>query len=99
MTALDIISIILLILVLACLAYLIHKMDVRAKNKHKTNAYNLLEEKNCNPKKIKDTIKMLRLYGGRFRKDQECHELISQLHDLLENMEGHQDILRGKIKK
>ena len=99
MAALDILSLVLLILVLGSLAYLLYRMDVSAKNKHKMTAYNLLEEKELDPKKIKDTIKILRLYGGRFRKDQECLELIRLLHDLLEKVEGPQDIFEKKVKK
>jgi hypothetical protein len=87
MTALDIISLVLLILVLGSLAYLLYRMDVSAKNKHKMTAYNLLDEKNPDPKKIKNSIKMLRLYGGRWRKDPESMELIRLLTNLLDKIE------------
>ena len=99
MAALDIVSLVLLILILGSLTYLLHRMDVSAKNKHKMTAYNLLDEKNPDPKKIKDSIKILRLYGGRWHKDPEFVELIRLLHDLLEKVEGPQGIFGKKVKK
>ena len=97
----DIYTIIFILIIIALIAgyYFLHRIEVRTKNKHKMTAYELLEEKNPDPKKIKDTIKMLRLYGGRFRRDQEFAQLITLLHDLLEEIEGPQDIFRKKVKQ
>jgi hypothetical protein len=87
MLAIDIISFILIFIALGAVIYLLHRSEVRDKNKHKLSAYNLLEEKNPDPKKVKDTIRILRLYGGRFRKDQECEQLEIHLNDLLDETE------------
>ena len=99
MLALDIISLVLLILVLGSLAYLLHRMDVSAKNKHKITAYNLLDEKNPAPKKIKDSLKILRLYGGRWHKDPEIVELIRLLSNLLNEIENTGVVPGSKIRK
>jgi len=87
MSELDIVSFILMILVLGSLSYLLYRMDVSAKKKYKMTAYDLLDKKNPDPKKIKDSIRLLRLYGGRFRKDPECSQLIGLLVNLLDEIE------------
>ena len=79
------------VLVLAFLVFimfLLNKFDRMAKNKHRQKAYDLLETENPDPKELKDTIKSLRLYGGRFRKDQEFQKLIRELQDKLAGIEG-----------
>jgi hypothetical protein len=86
MSAVDIIVFILIILAMGAVIYLLHRIEVKTKNKYKLIAYSLLEEKNTDPKKVKETIKMLRLYGGRFRKDHEFGQLQILLTDLLEKM-------------
>ena len=87
MQATDILFFIGIILVLAGVIYLLYRSESKTKNKHKMTAYNLLEEKNPNPKKIKETIKLLRLYGGHWRKDQEFVQLINLLNDLLDEID------------
>jgi hypothetical protein len=59
------------------------KLDGRTKKKYKRAAYKLLETSGPDPKTVKDTIKLLRLYGGRWRKDKECIELVQRLQDKL----------------
>ena len=61
----------------------ITKLDARTKKKYKQDAYRLLETKDLEPKKVKDTIKGLRLYGGRWHKDKECQQLVQRLQDKL----------------
>ncbi len=97
----DIYTIIFILLIVGMVAayYLLHKSEVRTKNKHKMNAYKLLEEENPNPKKIKETIKMLSLYGGRFRKDQEFDQLIKLLSNLLAEMKANGVVTENKIKR
>ena len=87
MSALDIILFIVIILALVATFYFLHVSEFKTKNEHKMTAYNLLEEKNPDPKKVKETIKMLRLYGGRFRKDHEFGQLELLLMDLLHDIE------------
>jgi len=90
---------ILFILGMAAVYYLLHRSEVRTKNKHKMAAYKLLEEENPDPKKIKETIKMLNLYGGRFRRDQEFEQLIKLLADLLNEMKATGVVPNSNIKK
>ena len=73
----------LFILVLALLLVGLNKMDAGTKKKFKREAYKLLEDSDADVKKIKDTIKGLRLYGGRWRKDKECVQLIERLQKKL----------------
>ena len=56
MQATDILFSIGLILVLAGVFYLLLRSEGKTKNKHKMTAYNLLEEQNPEPEKIKETI-------------------------------------------
>ena len=99
MSATDIIFFIAIILVLAGIAYLLHRSEAKTKNKHKITAYNLLDEKNPDPKKIKETIRLLRLYGGHWRKDQEFVQLIKLLTDLLYEIEKADVAASSNIRK
>ncbi len=80
----DYLYIILFLLVLLAGLYGLSRMDARTKKKYKHDAYKLLETANADIKKVRDTIKGLRLYGGRFKKDKECYQLIQKLQDKLE---------------
>ena len=97
----DIYTIIFILFIFALIAayYLLHRSEVKTKNKHKMTAYNLLEEKNPDPKKIKETIKLLRLYGGRFRRDPEFEQLTKILIDLLYEIETTGAVSESKVKK
>jgi hypothetical protein len=99
MEPIDIIIFVVIILALIGIMILLNRSEARAKNKHKIDAYNLLEEKNPDPKKIKDTIRLLRLYGGRFRKDQEFIQLITMLTDLLNQVEKNDTSSKINFKK
>ncbi|OGO18792.1 MAG: hypothetical protein A2Z15_04190 [Chloroflexi bacterium RBG_16_50_11] len=99
MQATDIIFFIVLIVVLAGAAYLLHRSDVNTKNKHKMTAYHLLEEKNPDPKKVKETIRLLRLYSGHWRKDIEFVELARLLSDMQHDMEKSGVAINQKPKK
>lgn len=88
MTAWEIVIFILIVLALGGLWYFLHVSESKTKDKHKMAAYTLLEQKNPDPQKIKETIKMLRLYAGRFTKDQEFGQLEVMLADLLQEIEG-----------
>jgi hypothetical protein len=78
----------LIILVLAGAWFLLNRMDKRTKNQHKKEAYRLLDTPDASKKEIEKTIKMLRLYGGRFRKDKEFIQLVNKLIDRLNKMDG-----------
>jgi hypothetical protein len=71
----------LIILALIAAAFYIRKIDIRTKNKHKKDAYRLLETSAPSPKEIKDTIKALRLYSGHIIRDKESIKLINSLLD------------------
>jgi CRISPR/Cas system CSM-associated protein Csm2 small subunit len=87
MQAVDIIVFIAIVLVLVGATIWLRRSEAKTKNKHKMTAYSLLEEKSPDPKKIKNTIRLLSLYGGRFRRDQEFDQLIKMLSELLHEIE------------
>jgi len=87
MSGWDIFYFILIVAALVGGYFLLHRSETNSKNKYKMAAYNLLEEKNPDPKKIKETITYLRLYGGRFRKDHEFGQLQMELMELLNEIE------------
>jgi hypothetical protein len=79
---------ILLIVVLIGIIILLRRSDIRTKKKYRKAAYGLLEKPNPDPGEIKSTIKYLRLYGGRWRKDKEFVELASRLMSKLDSIEN-----------
>ncbi|OGN95264.1 MAG: hypothetical protein A2Y89_02015 [Chloroflexi bacterium RBG_13_51_18] len=95
----DILFFIGLILLLAGAVYLLHRIDVKEKNKHKIHAYNLLDKDNPDPKDIKNSIRLLSAYGGRFRKDQEFMELKKLLSGLLYEIEKTEAEQSKKVRK
>ncbi|MBN1161777.1 MAG: hypothetical protein JXA17_07520 [Dehalococcoidales bacterium] len=99
MQPIDIVIFIVIILVLIGITVFLHRSEAKSKNKHKIAAYNLLEEKNPDPQKIKNTIRMLSLYGGRFRRDQEFDQLIRMLTDLLHETDKSSARSDKKVKK
>ena len=72
---------ILFILALIAVLILLIRADRRTRSKYKKTAYRLLETANPDSKEVKDTIKGLRLYGGRIRKDKESVQLVNRLLD------------------
>lgn len=97
----DIYTIIFILFIFALVAayILLHRSEARTKNKCKITAYSLLEEQNPDPKKIKETIRLLNVYGGRFRRDQEFEQLIQLLAGLLAEIESPGAVLDKKIRK
>ena len=87
MSAIDIIWFVLIILILVGVWILLNRIDKRTKNKHKKNAYKLLDTPDASRDEIRKNIKMLRLYGGRWRKDKEFMQLINKLIDRLDEMD------------
>ena len=73
----------LFIIILVLLLVGLSKLDDRTKNKHKQAAYKLLETSSPDAREVKNTIKTLRMYGGRWRKDKECLQLIQRLQEKL----------------
>ncbi len=98
-TTLDVLFFVGLILVLVGGFYLLHRSETKTKNKYKMTAYNLLEEKNPDPKEVENTLRMLHVYGGRFRKDPEFDQLQVLLIDLLRDIENTGVATGRKVKK
>ncbi len=69
---------------LALLLFLLSTIEKKSKNVYRKDAYNLLEQEKPDPRKLKSSIRLLRLYGGRLRRDQEIQELILRLKAKLE---------------
>ena len=79
----DYIYVALFIIILALALVGLNKLDASTKNKYKREAYKVLEDSSADAKKVKDTIKGLRLYSGRWRKDKESIQLIERLQKKL----------------
>jgi LPXTG-motif cell wall-anchored protein len=84
----DILYFIIIILVLVAAYFFLRRNEKKTKNKYKIDAYRLLDAPNPSTKEIISAIKMLRLYGGTWRKDKEFVELVSRLRDRLEKIEA-----------
>jgi hypothetical protein len=79
---------ILVIVFLLFILFVLDRIDKRTKSKWRKNAYSLLETDRPDPGEITKTIKNLRLYGGRIRKDKEFVQLIARLQDRLEKTDS-----------
>lgn len=77
----------LIIIALVAASYFLNRADKKTKNKYKLEAYKLLDMPDATAEAIKKNIKMLRLYGGRFRKDKEFMMLIDKLILKLDKIE------------
>jgi hypothetical protein len=69
----------LIILVLVGIIILLNRVEKGIKARFKKSAYALLEADRPEPKEVKETIRGLRLYGGRLFKDKECAQLVDRL--------------------
>ncbi len=79
MTYMDYLYFALIILGLVAIMYLLIRFEKGTKIKYKKTAYSLLDSVKPSAQEIKDTIKGLRIYGGRWRKDKECYQLVERL--------------------
>lgn len=70
---------ILIILALLGIMFLLNRFEKGIKAKYKKAAYGLLETSRPDPKVLRETIRGLRLYGGRWFKDKECTQLVDRL--------------------
>jgi predicted Holliday junction resolvase-like endonuclease len=75
----DYVIFILIIIALVLIIVFLNRLEKRIKTKFKKTAYGLLETTRPTSKEMKDTIKGLRLYGGRWFKDKECAQLVQRL--------------------
>jgi hypothetical protein len=73
-----------IILVLGGASFLLNRLEKRTKNKVKKEAYRLLDSPDAKRDEIIKSIKMIRLYGGRWFKDKEFKQLADRLIDKLE---------------
>ena len=83
----DYVVFILIIIALILIIVLLNRVEKRTKLNYIKTAYRLLDDVNPTSKEIENTIKGLRLYGGRFRKDKECIQLVQRLIDKLNAIE------------
>jgi hypothetical protein len=90
-----------IVLALAATIWLLNRSERRTKNKWKLTAYKLLEEKDPDPEKVLETVKFLRVYGGRFAKDPEFMQLDKLLCDLYREIKrvDISDTKTNKVKK
>jgi hypothetical protein len=63
------------------IAFLLNRYEKRIKVRYKKTAYSLLDAEMPDLKQVKETIKGLRLYGGRWFKDKECVQLVARLQE------------------
>ncbi len=66
------------------LLLLLSQWEKRIKRNYQKQAYHLLEQDSPDPKRVKKSIRSLRLYQGRLRPDEEVRELILRLQSKLE---------------
>jgi hypothetical protein len=86
----------LMIILLGVASWLLSRADKKTKNKYKIEAYKLLDTPDASADAIKKNIKMLRLYGGRFRKDKEFIQLTDKLIAKLDKIEPVQRRIQFK---
>jgi hypothetical protein len=77
----DALFFIVLFAVLIGLFVLLSVMETKTRNGYKNQAKALLKTDDPDPKEVKQTIKCLRLYGGRIFKDKESFQLANELRD------------------
>jgi hypothetical protein len=70
---------VLIILALFGIIFLLNRYEKRIKARFKKTAYGLLETPEPDPRVVRETIRGLRLYGGRLFKDKECTQLVDRL--------------------
>ena len=75
-----------IILVLVGFSYLISRLEKKTKNKVKKEAYRVLDTPEATREEVIKSIKMIRLYGGRWFKDKEFKQIADRLIDKLEKM-------------
>jgi hypothetical protein len=73
----------LLVAFLIGVLFLLFRLEKQAKRQQRKAAYELLERRDASAKEIKQVLKALRLYGGRWRKDKEFLQLIARLEERL----------------
>lgn len=71
----DYVWFVLMVLVLVGAWILVNRIDKRAKERYRREAYRILDMDNPTEKELKDTLRGLSLYGGRMKKDKEFEEL------------------------
>ena len=77
----DIAVFILMFFGLVGLLYLLMRSETRTKNRYKERADGLLSTSDPGPEEVRETIKYLRLYSGRFFKDKDALKLAENLRE------------------
>jgi hypothetical protein len=73
----------LLVAFLIGVLVLLFRLEKGEKRRQRKAAYDLLERRGASAGEIKQVLKGLRLYGGRWRKDKEFVQLIARLEERL----------------
>jgi hypothetical protein len=84
----DYFAFILIILILIILVVILNRSQTKTRDKYKIDAYRLLETPEPSAKEVRDTIKALKLYSGRWFKDKESVELVKRLQNKLGQLTG-----------
>jgi hypothetical protein len=64
---------------------LLSRIEARAKRRQRKAAYDLLEQPDPSDREIRQVIKGLKLYEGRWRKDKELTQLVARLAERLKS--------------
>ena len=75
----DLAIFIIVIVVLIGLFIFLRKWEYKIKTRYKDKAADLLDMGDPNPTEVRETIRCLRLYSGRIKKDKEAVGLVSRL--------------------
>jgi hypothetical protein len=76
----------LFVVVLVGALVLLMRIDARIKRRYRKDAYTLLEDPSPSAADVRRTIKGLRLYGGRWRRNKEFIQLTERLIERLKDI-------------
>ena len=82
----DYLWFVLMILALCGAWYLVNRFDKRAKSRNREEAYRVLDLENPSEKELKDAIRGIHIYTGKWRKDKEFVELRNKLSDRMNKL-------------
>lgn len=82
----DYVWFILIILALCGAWYTVNRFDKKAKARNREEAYRVLDLENPTEKEMKDALKGVHLYTGRYRKDKEFVDLRNKLSDKMNKL-------------
>jgi hypothetical protein len=81
----DYLIFIVVILALVFILVLLNRSQKKDKEKYRRQALRLLDESYPSEKELKDTLRHLKLYAGRLKKDPELYQLMERLMEKLDS--------------